>query len=102
MPRPQKLKTVNGLPEYNRYGPINTPAENYIIMAMSPMGYGEHTGRCMGLCRNTSGNAMLGCRRGLQRSCSEFYVRNTESLKQYENQLEKRLSEVRSQIEKLH
>ncbi len=72
------------------------------IDGMGPMGFGSQTGRGMGLRRNTSGNAMLGCRRGLQRSCSESYVRNTESLKQYENQLEKRLSEVRSQIEKLH
>ncbi len=69
---------------------------------MGPMGFGSQTGRGMGLCRNTLGNAILGCRRGLRRSCSQSYVRNAESLKQYENQLEKRLSEVRSQIEKLH
>ena len=34
MPRPKKLKTVNGLPEYNLYGPINAPTENYIIMSI--------------------------------------------------------------------
>ena len=34
MPRPKKLKTVNGLPEYNLYGPINASTENYIIMSI--------------------------------------------------------------------
>ena len=34
MPRPKKLKIVNGLPEYNLYGPINASEENSILMSI--------------------------------------------------------------------
>ena len=65
-----------------------------------PMNFSMREGR--GMCRNNALNVGYACRRGLRRSCSESYVRNTESLKQYKNQLEKRLSEVRCLIQKLH
>ena len=65
-----------------------------------PMGFGAQSGRGNGLCRNTSGNAIFGCGQGFRRNCCNFPSGNAESLKQYEKQLEKRLSEVRRQIEK--
>lgn len=65
-----------------------------------PMGLGSQTGRGMDLCRNTAGNAVYGCGRGFRRSCSGFMSANADDLMQYEKQLEERLSEVRSQIEK--
>lgn len=34
MPRPKKLKIVNGLPKYNLYGPINVSEENGILMSI--------------------------------------------------------------------
>lgn len=63
-----------------------------------PVGLGPLTGRCMGY---TSRNTMLGCGRRFRRNCLGIISMNSESLIHVEEQLEKRLSEVRSQIEKL-
>jgi len=64
-----------------------------------PMNFSMRQGR--GMCRYNALNTIYACRLGFRRSCSDFMSVNVESLKQYENELKKRLSEVRSQIEKL-